>query len=243
MNLLSNSFRLGRRKTLLYLVMVASTLLSRAQELEGSGKGGGALFSPAVYLEVSTPLTDRVAVNTYGFYLCNVKAAIGLVEAPISASKHLSFTSSYMFINVPAAGLSLLTGEAKSASYQEHQFRQAATLSTSWRNFNLSDRNMYVRRFIATGDINRYRNRIYVSYPVSAGSYRCALFIFDEVYHDFASGPWLRRNWIVGGVDMPVNRYMTFQLSYVRQDDSYLRCVNFFGVAFIVRTQRLLGRK
>jgi len=63
MNLLPNSFCFGRSKFLLCLAMVASTLLSRTQKLAGSGKGSRALFSPTVYLEVSTLLTDRVAVS------------------------------------------------------------------------------------------------------------------------------------------------------------------------------------
>lgn len=63
MNLLPNSFCFGRSKFLLCLAMVASTLLSRTQKLAGSGKGSRALFSPTVYLEVSTLLTDRIAVS------------------------------------------------------------------------------------------------------------------------------------------------------------------------------------
>jgi hypothetical protein len=227
---------------LVSFVFLVSTSHVRAQELEANGKNGNAIFSPADYVEVSTPLTDRIGVNAYAFYLGNVQAGIGLVEVPIKASKHVSFTSSYLYIKVPAAGLSLLTGETEATPYQEHQFRQAATVSTTWSHFSLSDRNMYVRRFTPTGDVNRYRNKIYVARQLSFGSYRCSPFIFDEVYHDFAPGGWLRRNWIVGGVDMPVNRYLTFQASYIRQDDQFLRSVNFLGVALIVHTGKLFGR-
>jgi hypothetical protein len=230
------------RTFVLFFAYLASALHMGAQELEGSGTSGKAIFSPADYVEVSTPLSDRIGVNAYGFYLSNVQAGIGLFEVPVKASQHISFTSSYLYIKVPAAGLSLLTGEPESTPYEEHQFRQAATFSATWNHFTFSVRNMYVRRFTPTGDVNRYRNKIYVARQLSLGSYRCSPFIFDEVYHDFAPGGWLRRNWIVGGVDMPVNRYLTFQASYIRQDDEYLRSVNFLGAGLIVRTGKVFGR-
>src|SRR5262249_23688474 len=126
-----------------------------AQEVEGSGKGGTALFSPADYIELSTPLTNRVAVNTYGFYLGTVRASIALVEVPVSLQKHFVITPIYLFINVPPSGLSQLTGEpGTAASYQENQFRLAGTFVATVHGFIISDRNMYVRRFSAAGDAN-----------------------------------------------------------------------------------------
>jgi len=234
---------LGRLALLVCLATAAHGLSLKRQELEGAGKTGGSLFSPADYFEVSTPLTDRVAINAYGFYLGNMKAEIALAEASVRVSKAISVTSSYLYIAVPTVGLSQLTGETQSSGYHEHQFRQAASFATSWRNFNISDRNMYALRLIGTGNINRYRNRIYISRSVSAGPFRFTPFVFDEVYHDFASGRWLRRNWIVGGADLPANRYMTFQLSDIRQDDSSLRSVNFLGLAIILRSGTLFDRK
>jgi hypothetical protein len=77
------------------------------------------------------------------------------------------------------------------------------------------------------------------SHPLSLGSYKVNPFVFEEVYHDFVPGPWLRRNWVVAAVDMPINRHLTFQPSYIRQDDQYLRSVNFLGMALIIRTSPL----
>jgi hypothetical protein len=213
-----------------------------AQEVEGGGKSGTALFSPADYLELSTPLTNRIAVNTYGFYLGNLRASVALVEVPLSVQKHFSLTPSYLYINVPTSGLSLLTGEPASAAYHENQFRLAGTFATTVHHFTISDRNMYVRRFTATGDVNRYRNKIYLARPLSFGSYKVTPFVFDEVYHDFLPGKWLRRNWAVVAVDMPINRHLTFQPSYIRQDDQFLRSVNFLGVGLIIKTDKLFGQ-
>jgi hypothetical protein len=152
-------------------------------------------------------------------------------------------TLSYLFIKVPANGLALLTEEPQNVGYREHQFRLSATLSTSWHHFNFAERNMYVRRFTPTGDVDRYRNKVFVGRQIAVGTYRCSPFVFDEIYHDFAPGNWLRRNWVVAGVDLPASRYLTFQASYIRQDDQYLRSVNFLGLAVLVRTGKPFGRK
>jgi hypothetical protein len=194
---------------LCFPLVILAPLLS-SQEVEGRGNGTGALFSPADYLEISTPLTARVGANVYGFYLGNLQAGIALIEVTTKLSNHLAVTPSYLLIKVPANGLALLTQEPQNADYREHQFRLSATLATSWRHFNFAERNMYARRFTPVGDVDRYRNKVYVAREVSVGTYRCTPFMFDEIYHDFAPGNWLRRNWVVAGVDLPAARYLTF---------------------------------
>jgi hypothetical protein len=232
---------LGRCITLLFLISLAG--LGIAQEVEGNGKSCGAIFSPADYLEITTPVTSHVTLNVYGFYLGNLRTSIALLEVPMTLQKHFMIAPGYLFVNVPPSGLSLLTNHIANQSYHENQFRLAGTALTAWHRFNLADRNMYVRRFTPTSQINRYRNKIYVSHPLSLGSYRVSPFVFDEVYHDFAPGKWLRRNWFVAAVDMPINRHLTFQPSYIRQDDQYLRSVNFLGLALIIRTNSLFETK
>jgi len=211
-----------------------------AQELEGNGRGTGSLFSPADYFQVSAPITDKVGVNAYGFYLGNVRASIALLEIPVAVHKHVVLTPSYLFVDVPPSGLAMLTNRTVFRSYRENQFRLAASVSVPWHGFSISDRNMYVRRFTPMGDVDRYRNKIYVARPLSEGSFKYTPFVFDEVYHDFGPGSWLRRNWVVAGVDLPVAPHLTFQPSYIRQDDSSLRSVNFLGIGVIVRFDPLV---
>src|ERR1035438_8247550 len=112
----------------LLVIFVVPSLSS--QEVEGMGNGTGALFSPASYMEISTPLTAKVGSNFYGFYLGNVQAGIALIEITSKLSNHLAVTPSYLFIKVPANGLALLTQEPQNAGYRENQFRLSATLST-----------------------------------------------------------------------------------------------------------------
>ena len=66
--------------------------------------------------------------------------------------------------------------------------------------------------------------------------------MFDEVYHDFVAGPWVRRNWFVAAVDLPITRHLTLQPSYIRQDDQFLRSVNFLGLGLIIKTDPLVQR-
>ena len=236
-----NGRTLSRCISLLFLLSLAG--LGVAQEVEGNGKGSGAIFSPADYIEIMTPVTAHVTVNTYGFYLGNLRTSIALLEVPTVLQKHFMVTPGYLFVNVPPSGLSLLTNHFANQSYRENQFRLAGTVLTAWHGFTLSDRNMYVRRFTPTSELNRYRNKIYVSHALSLGSYKVTPFVFDEIYHDFAPGKWLRRNWFVAAVDMPINRHLTFQPSYIRQGDQVLRSVNFLGLALIIRTNRVFESK
>ncbi len=216
--------------------------LCAAQEVEGTGKNAAALFSNTNYVELSTPITSRVGVNTYGFYLGNIRASIELLEVPVSVQKHFTITPAYLFINVPPNGLSQLIGLPASSTYREHQFQLAGTFLTTWHGFNISDRNMYASRFTPFGAVNRYRNRIYVSHPVSFGSYKVTPFVFEEIYHDWAPPKWLRRNWAAAGVNAPINQYLSVQASYIRHDDSLLRSVNFLSLGLIIRTATLTGR-
>src|SRR5215475_12724303 len=163
-----NGYTLSRCISVLFLL----SLLGIAQEVEGNGKSFGAIFSPADYLEITTPVTSHVTVNTYGFYLGNLRTSIALLEVPTTLQKHFTVAPGYLFVNVPPSGLSLLTNRIANQSYRENQFRLAGTVLTAWHGFSLSDRNMYVHRFTPPSQISRYRNKIYVSHPLSLGSYR-----------------------------------------------------------------------
>jgi len=98
--------RLNRYILLPFLVSLVSTGI--AQEVEGDGKSSGAIFSPADYLQIITPVTRRVTVSAYGFYLGNLHTSIAFLEVPITLQKHFVVTPGYLFVNVPPGGLSLL---------------------------------------------------------------------------------------------------------------------------------------
>ena len=208
-----------------------------AQEVEGGGKGG-ALFSNAGYVEITTPISNRVAVNAYGFYLGTFRAGIALLEVPLSVHKHFTVTPSYLFIGVPASGISLFTNQPESQSYTENQFRLAGTISTTFHKLILSDRNMYVHQFTPTGGINGYRNRVYLGRQFRFESYTFTPFVFDEVHYDFVIGNLVSSNLAVAGAILPINRHLAFEPSFIRQDGN-LRSGNFLGLALVITTGKL----
>lgn len=212
------------------------------QEVEGVGKNGPAVFSSAAFLEVTTPVTDRLGVNLFGFYLGNVEASIAMVEVPVKVQKYITITPAYLWIGVTPTGLSLAEGLPASSSYRENQFRPSASFTIPVHHFIVSDRNMYVDRYTPAGQVNRYRNRIYVAHPISLGRYKANAFAYDEIFHDFLPGNWLRRNWAAAGFELPLNRYVTLEPFYLRHYDSLLRSINFLALGVIVKTGKLFDR-
>ena len=90
-----------------------------------------------------------------------------MVDVPIRTTKFLTITPSYLYYEVPPPSeLSELPGGAPE-TFTEHQFRIDGTLKFAIRKFEIADRNMYVRRILPTDDINRYRQRIGIAYPVA----------------------------------------------------------------------------
>ena len=225
------------------LVFVGLFLVSScaAQEVEGTGKNGPAVFSDATFLEVTAPLTNRVQANLYGFYLGNVGASVALVEVPVKVQKYFTIIPAYLWVGIQPAGLSLVEGVPAASSYRENQFRLAGSFTIPVHHFIVSDRNLYVDRYTPAGQVNRYRNRIYVSHPISFGRYKAHAFVYDEVFHDFVPGKWLRRNWAAAGVDLPLNRYVTLEPLFLRHDDALLRSVNFLALGVVVKTGKLFG--
>ena len=86
-------------------------------------------------------------------------------------TKFLTVTPSYMYYSVPASGLNKLPPQPGkfTDSYDEHQFRIDGTVAFAVRKFEISARNMYVRRFRPTpaDDMNRYRGRIAIAHPLA----------------------------------------------------------------------------
>ena len=96
-----------------------------------------------------------VALNVYGFYYGEVAVPVAQVDVPVRMTKFLTITPSYLYYEVPPSGLEKATAyPARFAdTFEENQFRIDGTLKFSIHAFEISDRNMYVRRFRPTDDI------------------------------------------------------------------------------------------
>ncbi len=226
------------------LVLVAAPCAAQEAEAPGGGRGPGSIFAPTGYVQLTVPVQSRVAVNLYGFYIGELGVPIALAEVPIKATKFLTITPGYLYVAVPASGLNLLAPTARgfTRTYQEHQFRAAGTVRFSLHGFAISDRNMYVRRFRPADDINRYRNRIQVAYPLEIKGHSLKPFVFDEGFYDRGHGGWIR-NWASAGIEIQLAKHVAFQPFYVRQTSRGFRDINFFVVGLIFTTNPLLPHR
>jgi hypothetical protein len=106
----------------------------------------------------------------------------------------------------------------------------------SVRGFNISNRNMYVRRFLSTTDINRYRNRTQVAYPLTLDGHPLQPFASYEAFYERQNGGWNRtRVWT--GVTLPLNKQLAIQPSYFWENTRGLRDLNYLMLGVIVNVK------
>jgi len=87
--------------------------------------------------------------------------------------------------------------------------------------FVFSDRNLFERRFRRPGiDSTRYRNRLQVEHPIGPPKQKLSLFVSDEVFYDWSFNAWVRNRAAVG-LSKVVNKHLTLDLYYLRQNDSH----------------------
>jgi len=226
----------------IYLVSVGAPCAAQEAEAPSGNGGTGSIFAPTGFVALTAPIQSRLALNLYGFYIGRLGVPIALVEVPIKATKFLTVTPGYLYLAVPASGLDLLAPRPGgfTSTYQEHQFRMACTVKFSVHGFEISDRNMYVRRFRSAKDINRYRHRIQVAYPFKVKGHSLAAFVFDEGFYDGGNGGWIR-NWASAGIQLQLAKHVTFQQFYVRQDSRGFRDINFWVFGLIFNTNPLFA--
>src|SRR5690242_2423699 len=127
-----------------------------AQEIDvpTNGRGGGSVSAPSGWVELIAPVRQRVVLKLYGFYIGEVKAPSAQIDATIRVTKFLSITPSYLYYSVPASGLNDLANVSRgfTRNLEEHQFRIDGTVVFSFHKFEISERNMYVRRFLPTSE-------------------------------------------------------------------------------------------
>jgi hypothetical protein len=214
-----------------------------AQEVDvpnNNGRGSGSVTAPTGWVELIAPVQQRVDVKLYGFYIGELKAPSAQVDATIRVTRFLSITPSYLYYSIPASGLNELANVSHgfTRNLEEHQFRIDGTVGFSFHKFEISDRNMYVRRFLPTSEINRYRNRIAVAHPLTVKDHIVKPFASYEAFHDQGSGWTKNRVWT--GVTVPVSRYVSFQPSYMWEGTKGIKDLNYlmFGLIFRASSSR-----
>jgi Protein of unknown function (DUF2490) len=215
-----------------------------AQEVDAptppdTGDGRGSLLAPSAWLVLNTPVQKQVALKLYGFYIGDLKTPVAQFDVPIRLTRFLTVTPSYMFYTVPASGLDKLPLQPGSFtdSYDEQQFRIDGTVGFAVRKLEISVRNMYVRRFRPSPatDINRYRGRIAIAYPLAVQGRIWKPFASYEGFHE-RSGGWNRHR-IWSGITLPVNKRLFVQPSYMWESSQGSRDINYLLFGLIVNTR------
>jgi hypothetical protein len=223
------------------LVSLAGTCAAQDVDVptvSDAGSGRGSLLAPSGWLVVGVPVEKRVDLKLYSFYIGNMKTPVAQVDVPVRLTKFLTITPSYMYYSVPASGLNELTPRPGNFtdSYQENQFRIDGTVAFAVRKWEISARNMYVRRFRPSplDDMNRYRGRAGIAYPIA---------VRDRIWKPFASyesfyepnGGW-NRNRVWTGVTLPLTSKVQLQPSYMWEGSTGNRDVHYLLFGLIVRT-------
>jgi hypothetical protein len=221
--------------------------LCMAQEVDvPSGRGNGSVVAPTGWVELITPIKERVDLKLYGFYLGELQAPSAQVDATFRATKFLSITPSYLYYSIPASGVNELANRSPGFTrrIEEQQFRIDGTVAFSIRKFEISERNMYVRRFLPTytddrrslpaKEINRYRNRIAVAYPLAVKGHIWKPFASYEAFYDQGSGWTKNRAWT--GVTVPIEKYVSFQPSYMWEGANGIKDLHYLMLGLIFRT-------
>ena len=103
----------------------------------------------------------------------------------------------------------------------ENRLSVPATVRFRMGSFTLSDRNLFERRFRRPGiNSTRYRNRLQVDHPVGPAKLKWSVFVSEEVFYDWSFNAWVRNRAAIG-VTKVVNKHLTLDLYYMRQNDSH----------------------
>jgi len=126
--------------------------------------------------------------------------------------KYLTVTPSYLYID---------TQPFEHRRVFENRLSVPATIRVPVSRFLFSDRNLFERRFRRPGiDSTRYRNRLQIEHPIGPAKQKLSLFVSEEVFYDWSFNAWVR-NRAAAGVSKIVNKHLTLELYYLRQNDSH----------------------
>ena len=128
------------------------------------------------------------------------------------AGKYLTFTPSYLHIGMQPF---------KGRKVWENRLSFATTVRFPVGHFTLSDRNLFERRWRHPGgDSTRYRNKLQIEHAVGSPKMKLSLYVADEVFYDWSFDAWVRNRFTVG-VSKVLNKHMTLDLYYLRQNDGH----------------------
>lgn len=103
----------------------------------------------------------------------------------------------------------------------EERITLEATIKVPAASFTIGDRNrLEFHLHDPRPNFTQYRNRLQIEHPVKLGKAKFTGFVADEVFYDSIASAWIRNRFYLG-ISRKVNKHFTFDLYYVRQNDSH----------------------
>lgn len=170
-------------------------------------------------IQIALPLDDRLDLLLLGTVRfgrqvtrpVDERAGVGL---SFRVNKYFTLAPNYLYI-----GMQPLAGKKN----YEHRLTIAATVRLPFGKFTVSDRNQLERRIRRPQvDATRYRNRLQIEHPLKLGGLKLQAFAGDEIFYDWNVHDWVRNRFSIG-VTRRVNRHLTLDLYYMRQNDGRTR--------------------
>ena len=118
----------------------------------------------------------------------------------------------------------------------ENRVALAIVSATSWKRWEISDRNAGERRFIGSARDWRYRNRVELRRPVTALHKQISVFVWDEVFYSSTPNKWYR-NRVALGAGRKINSRISIDIYYLRQNDGITRPGDLNTLGMAVRTR------
>ena len=163
----------------------------------------------------SIPITKQIDFNFQGTLRLGrdishpVDERVGL-GATFRIGKYLTLIPFYLRIE---------TQPFEGRRAHEDRLNLVATLRFEKNKFRFSDRSLIERRLrVPQIDSTRYRNRFQIEHPVGPNRIKLSVFASDEVFYDWSFNDWVR-NRFASGIIKPLNRNITLELYYLRQND------------------------
>jgi hypothetical protein len=134
-----------------------------------------------------------------------------------------------LFYRVPPSGLNKASDSPVSFTdtFEENQFRIDGTFKFSIGTLEISDRNMYVRRFRPTD-----------AHPLAVSGHTLKVFATYEAFYERQNGGW-NRDRVAMGVTLPITTHAAFQPSYIWEHNKVrgLRDISYLQFGLTINTK------
>jgi len=182
-------------------------------------------------LQLAVPINNKIDLVMLGVLRLgrsvsrpvNERVGAGIL---VRCRKYLTLLPSYLYVASQPTSTNHST---------EHRITLEATPKFPIRSFVVSDRNRVEFHFHSPSpNFVQYRNRIQIEHALRLRDLHG--FVADEVFYDSVASAWIRNRFYLG-VAKKVNKHLTLEIYYVRQNDSHSHPgdINALGSTFKVR--------